>query len=213
MKKKPHDKNQHVFVQSTTTLWKPTKTQLLGAYGKRISDIIAPNLKILFVGINPGLYSGAVGHHFARPGNRFWPALHKSGFTQKQLSPFEGRELLKHGYGITNVVNKTTATAAELDQNELKAGGQLLVKKIKRYCPCIVAVLGLNAFRVAFGQPKAHFGPQKQRIGSTQLWILPNPSGLNARYQLNDLIGFFRKLRIASGLRVLKCSEDKQGLL
>ena len=180
------------------TAWKPTKAQLLAAYGKNVPDVIAPRLKVLFVGINPGLYSGAVGHHFARPGNRFWPALHKAGFTDQQLSPFAERDLLKHGYGITNIVNVSTAAADELDPQELASGGKRLVAKIRRYRPRVVAILGLKAFCLAFGQPKAGFGPQEERIGSSRVWVLPNPSGLNASYQLPALTRLFRKVRIAA---------------
>jgi TDG/mug DNA glycosylase family protein len=180
-----------------TTAWKPTKAQLLAAYGKKVPDVIAPGLKVLFVGINPGLYSGAVGHHFARPGNRFWPVLHKAGFTPQQLSPFAERDLLEHGYGITNIVNVASAAADELDSQELASGGRRLAAKIRRYRPCIVAILGLKAFRIAFGQPKAGFGPQEERIGSSRVWVLPNPSGLNASYQLPALTRLFRKVRVA----------------
>ena len=179
-------------------IWKPTKAQLLAAYGKRLPDVIALRLKVLFVGINPGLYSGAVGHHFARPGNRFWPVLHKAGFTERQLSPFEERELLKHGYGITNIVKHSTAAASELSRAELEMGGRSLKAKVRRYHPRVVAVLGLEAFRIAFGQPKAVFGPQAEHIGSSQLWVLPNPSGLNASYQLPALSRLFRKVRKAA---------------
>jgi len=179
-------------------IWKPTKAQLLAAYGKRVPDVIAPRLKVLFVGINPGLYSGAVGHHFARPGNRFWPALHKAGFTERQLSSFEERELLKHGYGITNIVKHSTAAASELSRAELETGGRNLKAKVRRHRPGIVAVLGLEAFRIAFGQPKAVFGPQEEHIGSSRLWVLPNPSGLNASYQLPALSRLFRKVRKAT---------------
>lgn len=177
---------------------KPTKAQLLEAYGKRVPDVIAPRLKVLFVGINPGLYSGAVGHHFARPGNRFWPVLQKAGFTDKQLSPFEEQELLKRGYGITNIVNRSTAAATELGQEELKTGGKRLIAKIKRTRPRVVAILGIQAFRIAFGKPKAGFGLQEERIGSTQVWVLPNPSGLNASYQLPALSRMFKKVRLAA---------------
>ena len=179
-------------------IWKPTKAQLLAARGKRVPDLIAPHLMVLFVGINPGLYSGAVGHHFARPGNRFWPALHKAGFTERQFSPFEERELLKHGYGITNIVNQSTAAASDLSSVELKKGGRLLRAKIRRCRPRVVAVLGLEAFRIAFGQPKARFGPQEERIGLSRLWVMPNPSGLNASYQLPALSRLFRKVRKAA---------------
>ncbi len=177
---------------------KPTKAQLLEAYGKRVPDIIALRLKVLFVGINPGLYSGAVGHHFARPGNRFWPVLQKAGFTDKQLSPFEEQELLKHGYGITNIVNRSTAAATELDQQELKTGGKRLIAKIRRTRPRVVAILGIQAFRIAFGNQKAGFGLQEGRIGSSRVWVLPNPSGLNASYQLPALSRMFKKVRTAA---------------
>jgi TDG/mug DNA glycosylase family protein len=176
-------------------IWKPTKDQLLAAYGKRLPDMIVPRLKVLFVGINPGLYSGAVGHHFARPGNRFWPVLHKAGFTERQFSPFEERKLLKNGYGITNIVNQATAAASELSRVELEKGCRRLKAKVRRCRPCVVAVLGLEAFRIAFGQPKSRFGPQEERIGQSRLWVLPNPSGLNASYQLPALSRLFRKVR------------------
>ena len=179
-------------------IWKPTKAQLLAAYGKRLSDVIAPRLEVLFVGINPGLYSGAVGHHFARPGNRFWPVLHKAGFTERQLSPFEERELLKHGYGITNIVRHSTAAASELSRAELEKGGRNLKAKIRRHRPRVVVVLGIEAFRIAFGKPKAVFGPQEELIGSSRIWVLPNPSGLNASYQIPALSRWFRKARKAA---------------
>jgi TDG/mug DNA glycosylase family protein len=190
-------KNRPIELQSIK-IWKPTKAQLLAAYGKRLPDVIAPRLNVLFVGINPGLYSGAVGHHFARPGNRFWPVLHRAGFTERQLSPFEERELLKHGYGITNIVKHSTAAASELSRMELKKGGRNLKAKVRRYRPRVVAVLGLEAFRIAFGQPKAVFGPQEEYIGSSRLWVLPNPSGLNASYQIPTLSRLFRKVRKAA---------------
>ena len=177
---------------------KPSKADLQAAYGKTVPDIIAPRLKVLFVGINPGLYSGAVGHHFARPGNRFWPVLYKAGFTHRQLSPREERELIQCGYGITNIVSRSTASAAELGPEELLKGGRLLAAKVKRYRPHIVAVLGLQAFRIAFGQPKAGFGPREERIGTSKLWVLPNPSGLNASYQLRALTRMFRLVRLAA---------------
>jgi len=179
----------------------PSKAQILAAFGKRVPDIIAPGLKVLFVGINPGLYSGATGHHFARPGNRFWPVLHQAGFTEAQLSPAEERLLLDLGYGITNIVSRATAAASELRPEELKSGGRRLIARIKRTQPRIVAVLGLGAYRTAFGRPSAHFGPQDEMIGSAQLWVLPNPSGLNASYQLNDLVRLFREMRRAAEVK------------
>jgi double-stranded uracil-DNA glycosylase len=174
---------------------KPTREELAAARDKIVPDVIAPGLAVLFCGINPGLYSGATGHHFARPGNRFWPTLHAAGFTERQLSPFEEKELLPLGYGITNIVNRTTATASELTPSELKEGARHLAKKVLRYEPVTLAILGIEAYRKAFGRPKATLGPQPEQIGTARLWILPNPSGLNAHYQLKDLAEIFRKLR------------------
>jgi double-stranded uracil-DNA glycosylase len=175
--------------------WKPTKAELAAAQGKAIVDVIAPGLKVLFCGINPGLYSGAVGHHFARPGNRFWPTLSAAGFSDRLLSPFEERELLAGGYGITNIVNRATATADQLSADELVAGARRLARKVKRYRPLVVAVLGLSAYRLAFRRPKATIGPQSERIADATLWVLPNPSGLNAHYQLPELARLFEELR------------------
>jgi double-stranded uracil-DNA glycosylase len=175
--------------------FRPTKEQIAAAKGKTVPDVIAKNLRVLFCGINPGLYTAAVGHHFARPGNRFWPALHRSGFSERLLSPFEERELLRTGVGITNVVPRATATAAELNTEDFIHGGQALTAKVRRYQPAILAVLGVGAFRTAFAAPKAGIGEQAERIGGTRIWVLPNPSGLNANYQLNDLAKLFRRLR------------------
>ena len=178
-----------------TKPWKPTREQLLAATEKTVRDVIAPNLRVLFCGINPGLYTAAVGHHFARPGNRFWPALHAGGFTDRVLSPFDERELLRNGYGITNVVRRTTATADQLRREEIIAGGEQLRAKVLRYQPCVLAVLGMGAYRMAFNQPKAAIGRQTETIGETILWVLPNPSGLNANYQAADLARLFRELK------------------
>lgn len=177
--------------------FKPTKQQLIDAAGKTLPDIIAPNLRVLFCGINPGLYTAAVGHHFARPGNRFWPALFQSGFTNRLLSPFEERALLNMGVGISNVVPHATASAAELTRKDFVAGGRLLTAKVKKYRPRIVAILGVGAYRQAFDRPKAVIGEQVERIHSARVWVLPNPSGLNANYQLPDLVRLFRDLREA----------------
>ncbi len=175
--------------------WKPTREQILAAEGKTVRDVIAPNLKILFCGINPGLYTAAVGHHFARPGNRFWPALHASNLTPRLFSGFEERELLKYGYGVTNVVPRATATAERLERDELIAGGRKLVAKVRRYKPRFLAILGLGAYRIAFDDRKAVVGCQERRIGETILWVLPNPSGLNAHYQVAELAHLFRLLK------------------
>jgi double-stranded uracil-DNA glycosylase len=178
--------------------WKPTKEQLEAARSKRVPDVIAPRLDVLFSGINPGLYSGAVEHHFARPGNRFWPALHLSGFTPRQFSPFEERALLDLGLGITNLASRTTSRADELSRDELDRGAKVLRRKVKRYAPRFLAVLGVTAYRLAFEEPKASVGPQEKSIGETRLWILPNPSGLNAHYQLDRLVDAFAELRKAT---------------
>ncbi|HYV24542.1 MAG TPA: G/U mismatch-specific DNA glycosylase [Pyrinomonadaceae bacterium] len=174
---------------------KPTKEQLIAAAGKTLPDVIGPNLRVLFCGINPGLYTAAVGHHFARPGNRFWPALHQSGFTEQLVSPFEERELLKSGIGISNVVPRATASAAELTRDDFIEGGRLLAGKVKRYRPGVVAILGVGAYRDAFAKPKARIGEQPERIHDARVWVLPNPSGLNANYQLPELVKLFRELR------------------
>jgi TDG/mug DNA glycosylase family protein len=177
--------------------FKPTKQQLIQAAGKTVSDVIAPGLRVLFCGINPGLYTAAVGHHFARPGNRFWPALHASGFTARLLSPFEERELLELGFGITNVVSRATASAAELTPADFIKGGRLLRNKVRRFQPKCVAVLGVGAYRAAFAQSKAVVGEQDEGIHGARVWVLPNPSGLNANYQLPDLSRLFRAVRLA----------------
>ena len=177
--------------------WKPTKEQLIAAEGKTVADVIAPRLRVLFCGINPGLYTAAVGHHFARPGNRFWPALYAAGFTERLVSPFDERELLKSGYGITNVVMRTTARADGLSREELSIGGQLLAAKVRRYRPRVLAILGLGAYRTAFEKPKAVIGRQEEVIDNTIIWVLPNPSGLNAHYQAKQLGSLFSELRAA----------------
>ncbi|HSA71320.1 MAG TPA: G/U mismatch-specific DNA glycosylase [Burkholderiales bacterium] len=156
--------------------------------------MLAPGLKVMFVGINPGLYSGATGHHFARPGNRFWPALHHAGFTPFLLHPSAQDELLKHGYGITNLVNRATATAAELSPEEFVRGRRRLAAKVRRYRPQIVAFLGVGAYCQAFRLRNAPVGPQPGRFEGAGVWVLPNPSGLNANYQLPALIQLFRQL-------------------
>jgi double-stranded uracil-DNA glycosylase len=176
---------------------KPTKADLEAAKGKKVADVIDHELKVLFCGINPGLYTAAVGHHFARPGNRFWPALHLSGFTDRQLSPFEERELLKIGYGITNVVERATSTADHLSTEELIEGGRHLLKKVQHYRPRCIAILGIGAYRTAFHRPGAVLGKQSETIGDSIIWILPNPSGLNAHYKPTDLARLFKELRLA----------------
>jgi TDG/mug DNA glycosylase family protein len=180
------------------TPWKPTKQQLLAAAGKTVPDVIAPRLRVLFCGINPGLYTAAVGHHFARPGNRFWPTLFAAGFTERLVSPFDERELLRSGYGVTNVAMRATATADQLTREELRAGGKRLAAKVRRYKPAFLAVLGLGAYRAAWERPLAVIGRQEEMIDETLIWVLPNPSGLNAHYQARELARLFSELKIAA---------------
>lgn len=175
--------------------FKPTRADLLASKDKTVPDVIAPGLRVLFCGINPGLYSGATGHHFARPGNRFWPTLHQAGFTPRLLDPSEERELLTFGWGITNLVRRATATADELSPDELVAGRRRLAAKVKRYQPKVIAVLGISAYRTAFAEKKVALGPQPEQLSNAIVWVLPNPSGLNAHYQLADLVAHFRTLR------------------
>lgn len=174
--------------------WRPSSEQLETAEGESVPDVLAEDLHILFCGINPGLYSGAVGHHFARPGNRFWKALHAAGLTPKQFSPFEEEELLELDLGITNPVNRATASAAELDEEELRKGAEQLRVKAARYRPANVAVLGLSAYRTAFDDSSAGVGRQPERLADSELWLLPNTSGLNAHYQLDEFANLFRQL-------------------
>ncbi len=174
---------------------RPTPADLAAAHGRSIPDVVAPGLRVLFCGINPGLWSAATGHHFARPGNRFWPALHGSGFTPRQLRPDEQTELLSYGLGITNVVARGTARADELTAAELVAGGRRLAAKLRRYRPAWLAVLGIGAYRVAFGRRAVELGRQPEPIAGTAVWLLPNPSGLNAHFQLDALAAEFAALR------------------
>lgn len=183
----------------TTDRARPTAEQLAAAQDATIADVAAPGLRVLFCGINPGLWSGATGHHFARPGNRFWPALHRSGFTPRQLRPEEQQELLALGLGITNVVARTTAKASELTAEEYRSGGEALVEQVTRLAPRALAVLGIGAYRAAFGRPHAAVGRQVERIGDSEVWVLPNPSGLNAHYTLDGIAAEFAKLREAVG--------------
>jgi double-stranded uracil-DNA glycosylase len=179
---------------------KPTAADLAAAHAKTLPDVVAPGLSVLFCGINPGLYSAATGHHFARPGNRFWPALHQSGCTPRQLRPAEQEELLKYGLGITNVVARATARADELTRDELRAGAEVLTALVARYAPEFLAVAGISAYRTAFDRPGAAMGKQEERIAGARLWVLPNPSGLNAHYQAPALAAAFRELRVAARL-------------
>ncbi|MFC4005407.1 G/U mismatch-specific DNA glycosylase [Prauserella oleivorans] len=177
---------------------RPTKAQLAAAHGRTIDDVIAPGLHVLFCGINPGLYSGATGYHFARPGNRFWAALHAGGFTPRQLDPSEQHRLLDYGLGITNLVARTTARADELTVEELRAGADELARKLDRYRPRWLAVVGITAYRTAFGKPKAVVGEQDHQVSGVPVWVLPNPSGLNAHWTPADFAIEFARLCVRS---------------
>jgi TDG/mug DNA glycosylase family protein len=179
-------------------LFRPTPADIAAARGQTIPDLVAPGLRVLFAGINPSLYSAATGHHFARPGNRFWPALHRSGFTSRQLQPEEQPLLLDLGLGITNVVARATARADELDASELRAGARVLATLAESLGVSWLAILGVTAYRTAFGRPQAVVGPQSARLGGARLWILPNPSGLNAHWSAGGLAEEFARLRAAA---------------
>lgn len=174
---------------------KPSRADLAAAVHKTVPDLVAPDLKVLFCGINPGLYTAAIGHHFGRPGNRFWPALHGAGFTPRQFAPWEERQLLPLGYGITNMVERTTAAASELSPEEYVAGGERLRALVAEYRPRVVAFMGIGAYRTAFARPRAQLGLQPETLGTTALWALPSPSGLNANHQLADLVALLGELR------------------
>lgn len=182
-------------MSSLTPPLRPTRAELEAARALTVPDVVAPGLRVLFCGINPGLYTAAIGHHFGRPGNRFWPALHRSGFTPRRLAPWEEGELLALGLGITNLVARTTAVASELSTAELREGGSLLAAKLEEYRPGWLAMLGLGSYRAAFGRAAASLGPQQESIGPSPVWLLPNPSGLNAHYQLDALAAEFGRLR------------------
>jgi TDG/mug DNA glycosylase family protein len=172
-----------------------TREQLESARDRLLPDVVAPGLRVLFSGINPGLYSAWTGHHFARPGNRFWPALHRSGFTPRQLSPVEQDELLTLGLGVTNLVARATARADELSPDEIVDGGASLREKVTVLEPQWLAVVGVTAYRTAFASRSARVGPQPEPVGGTRVWLLPNPSGLNAHYTPQALAEEFARLR------------------
>jgi len=179
----------------------PDGAALAAARNRVIPDVLpdpGQPLRVLFCGINPSLYSAATGWHFARPGNRFWPALHLSGFTPRRLAPCEQHLLPGYGLGITNLVARATAQAAELDAAELRAGAERLAAAVRSHRPRVLAVAGLTAYRIAFGRPRASSGPQPGTLAGARLWLLPNPSGLNASYQLDRLVPEFVRLRVAA---------------
>jgi len=198
----PSDEWRHIFREGRAlkrqlqTPWKPTRAEVLAAHDKLVPDLVARNLIVLFAGINPGLYTAAIGRHFGRPGNRFWPALYGGGFTPRLFSPFESDLLLDYQYGITNVVSRATARADELSNDELRAGGKRLATKVKRWRPTVVAFVGIGPYRIVSGIKDASVGLQKDLFGGSHAWVLPNPSGLNAHYQPAALAELFRELRV-----------------
>jgi len=177
---------------------RPTREECLAAYGGMVPDLVAPGLPVLLCGINPSLMSAAIGHHFGNPANRLWSVLHLAGFTPRKLHPTESGELLGYGVGVTNLVARATATATELTADEVRAGVGPLCGLVDLYEPEYVAFLGLTSYRTAFGRPKAEVGPQPEPLGPSRVWLLPNPSGLNAHYQLPDLVRVFAELRAAA---------------
>lgn len=176
---------------------RPTRAEIAAAAGKTVPDVLAADLRVLFCGINPGLYTAAIGHHFGRPGNRFWPALFAGGFTDRLLSPYEERELLSLGCGITNFVARASARADDLSEEELRQGADILERKVARYRPRCVAFLGITAYRTAFERPRAVLGLQPEMISEAVVWVLPNPSGLNAHHSAASLARLFGELRRA----------------
>ncbi|MFJ9423487.1 G/U mismatch-specific DNA glycosylase [Streptomyces sp. NPDC101249] len=172
-----------------------TRDDLEAARDRLVPDVVADGLRVLFCGINPGLMTAATGHHFARPGNRFWPVLHLSGFTPRRLAPAEQGELLTYGLGITNVVARATARADELTAEEYREGGRLLADKVTRLRPDWLAVVGVTAYRAAFADRGAAVGPQDRVIGTTRVWVLPNPSGLNAHWTAATMAEEYARLR------------------
>ena len=174
---------------------------LAAARNRTIPDVLplpgAP-LQVLFCGINPSLYSAATGWHFARPGNRFWPALHLSGFTPRRLAPPEQHLLPGYGLGITNLAARATAQASELEAAELRAGGERLLALVTEHRPRILAIAGVTAYRTAFGHPRADIGPQSGSLGGARVWVLPNPSGLNAHWSLDAIAAQFAAMRAAA---------------
>jgi TDG/mug DNA glycosylase family protein len=177
---------------------RPAPQELEAARSRTLPDVITSGLAVLFCGINPGLYSAALGYHFARPGNRFWPALHAAGITPGLLRPDQHRLLLQYRCGLTDIVERATARADELTSEELIAGRHRLEAKVIRFQPAYLAVLGIGAYRTAFGRRGAALGLQPATIGRTQVWVLPNPSGLNASHQSKDLAVAFRTLYLAA---------------
>lgn len=177
---------------------RPSRADLAAAAGRTVPDVAVFGLRVLFCGINPSLYSAATGYHFARPGNRFWVALHRSGFTPRLLRPEEQEVLLEYGLGITNLVSRATARAEEVTPAELISGAGALSAKVAALRPRWLAIAGLTAYRTAFGRPTAVAGRQAECAWGACVWLLPNPSGLNAHWTPDALAAEFARLRAAA---------------
>jgi double-stranded uracil-DNA glycosylase len=188
-------------IRRTLPPWKPSRAEQVSALRRRVPDLIREDLDVLFCGINPGLYSAAVGHHFAGPGNLFWGVLHAAGFTPREFTAFEEAELLALGYGITNLVPRASAAADDVTRAELEAGARTVMRKVKKFRPRVLAVCGLVAYRHGFKRPKAQVGLQREKLGETRVWLLPNPSGLNAFHQPPVMRALFATFR--EGLEAL----------
>ncbi len=184
--------------EPTWVPWPPPRARCAEGAGRSIPDLIADGLRVLLVGINPGLCSGATGYHFATPGNRFWSTMHRAGWTERQLRPDEPAALLALGIGITNLVDRATASADEVSGDELRAGAEELRRKVERHRPRAVAILGISAYRSAFDEADARVGRQSTRLGGVPVWVLPNPSGLNAHYGPAKLVEHFAAFREAT---------------
>jgi TDG/mug DNA glycosylase family protein len=187
---------------------KLSRAELETFRGTTLPDLLGDPTRLLFVGINPGLWTAAVQAHFAKRGNRFYPALYRAGITDRLIDPSAGyrpedlAHLRDRGLGISNVVPVATARADELTPDQLVAGGRALVRRIRRIRPAVVAVLGVTAYRAAFARPKASAGRQPETLGGAELWVAPNPSGLNAHAQVADLAAAYREIAVAAGIDV-----------
>lgn len=176
---------------------RPRPADLQNAWGRQVPDVIGPDLRVLFVGINPGLWSGAVAHHFAHPSSRFWKALYLSGFTPRLLAPEDEEELLRYGLGLTNLVDYATAAAKDLTADDLRSGARLVVTKVRQYRPVWVCLLGVGAYRIAFEQPRAQIGLQPTRIVNASVWVLPGPSGQNAQFPITAAVAECTRFKMA----------------
>jgi TDG/mug DNA glycosylase family protein len=183
-----------------------TRAQLASFRDRTVEDLLGPDVRLLFVGINPGLWTAATGAHFAHPGNRFYPALLAAGILERPMRVSEGmsdedrRLLIDRGIGITNLAARATSRADELSGEELRAGARRLVATVERVRPSAVAMVGITAYRAAFGRRSAKQGRQEEGIAGVPLWVLPNPSGLNAHDTTESLGRAYREPAVAAGI-------------